>query len=176
MECQCFQVKNTLWEGGVRGAGLLWSPLLKRPKRVASQIFHITDWLPTLYSAAGADAKYRAVYEEHACWHKLNSSHLLTELLATLMASISGMSCRPIVKRCEATSCTTSMTFTGMRRWPFILGKWWRVRLTKAAGTTGMGRPAITIRTLTRPPIWSYRLLARFCAVSAYCRVPWRSG
>ncbi|PSN50831.1 Arylsulfatase B [Blattella germanica] len=48
-------VKNTLWEGGVRGAGLLWSPLLARPGRVATQLFHITDWLPTLYSAAGGD-------------------------------------------------------------------------------------------------------------------------
>lgn len=50
-------VKNTLWEGGVRGAGLLWSPLLKKPQRVAEQFIHITDWLPTIYSAAGGDAR-----------------------------------------------------------------------------------------------------------------------
>ncbi|KAJ1528578.1 hypothetical protein ONE63_006982 [Megalurothrips usitatus] len=48
-------VKHTLWEGGVRGAGLLWSPLLARPGRVSRQLMHVTDWLPTLYRAAGGD-------------------------------------------------------------------------------------------------------------------------
>ncbi|XP_055695304.1 arylsulfatase B [Lutzomyia longipalpis] len=48
-------VKNTLWEGGVRGAGLLWSPLIKKNRRVARQTMHISDWLPTLYAAAGGD-------------------------------------------------------------------------------------------------------------------------
>lgn len=48
-------VKNTLWEGGVRGAGLVWSKLLKKRNRVANQTMHIADWLPTLYSAAGGN-------------------------------------------------------------------------------------------------------------------------
>ncbi|XP_076235831.1 arylsulfatase B [Calliopsis andreniformis] len=48
--------KNTLWEGGIRGAGLIWSPRLVRPGRVARQLFHISDWLPTLLAAAGGDA------------------------------------------------------------------------------------------------------------------------
>lgn len=42
-----------MWEGGVRGAGLLWSPVVAQPGRVATQMVHITDWLPTLMSAAG---------------------------------------------------------------------------------------------------------------------------
>ncbi|KAG0417540.1 hypothetical protein HPB47_005530 [Ixodes persulcatus] len=48
--------KKTLWEGGVRAVGLLWSAKLARG-RVASQLIHVTDWLPTLYSAgrAGGD-------------------------------------------------------------------------------------------------------------------------
>jgi arylsulfatase A-like enzyme len=46
-------VKNTLWEGGVRGAALLFSPLLKNPQRVANQTMQIADWLPTLYAAVG---------------------------------------------------------------------------------------------------------------------------
>ncbi|CAG9838089.1 unnamed protein product [Diabrotica balteata] len=49
-------VKNTLWEGGIRAAGLLWSPLIKKPQRVAFQRFHITDWLPTLIDAAGGNS------------------------------------------------------------------------------------------------------------------------
>nr|XP_050849642.1 arylsulfatase B [Vespula vulgaris] len=48
-------VKNTLWEGGVRGTGLLWSSHLNRPGRVSRQMIHITDWLPTLLSIAGSD-------------------------------------------------------------------------------------------------------------------------
>lgn len=50
-------VKNTLWEGGVRGAALLWSPKLTNRQRLASQTMHIVDWLPTLYSAAGGNVR-----------------------------------------------------------------------------------------------------------------------
>lgn len=48
-------VKNTLWEGGVRGAAMIWSPLIEKKSRVANQTMHITDWLPTIYAAAGGD-------------------------------------------------------------------------------------------------------------------------
>lgn len=41
--------------GGVRGAGLIWSPRLVRPGRVSRQMLHISDWLPTLITAAGGD-------------------------------------------------------------------------------------------------------------------------
>ena len=47
------KTKNTLWEGGVRGAGFVWSPILKSAPRVANQMMNIQDWLPTLYVAAG---------------------------------------------------------------------------------------------------------------------------
>ncbi|EDW31316.1 GL11077 [Drosophila persimilis] len=46
-------VKNTLWEGGVRAAGLVWSPLLEKRQRVVDETMHISDWLPTLIEAAG---------------------------------------------------------------------------------------------------------------------------
>lgn len=50
--------KGTLWEGGVRVPAFLWSPLLKKARRVSNQLMHITDWLPTLYSAAGETANH----------------------------------------------------------------------------------------------------------------------
>jgi arylsulfatase B len=46
-------VKDTLWEGGVRGSAFLWSPLLKNVSRVSNQMMHISDWVPTLLSASG---------------------------------------------------------------------------------------------------------------------------
>lgn len=46
---------NSVIAGGVRGTGLIWSPRLVRPGRVSRQMLHITDWLPTLITAAGGD-------------------------------------------------------------------------------------------------------------------------
>ncbi|XP_043197040.1 arylsulfatase B-like [Amphibalanus amphitrite] len=45
--------KYTLWEGGVRGSALVWSPRLPRWSRPVQRTVHITDWLPTLLEAAG---------------------------------------------------------------------------------------------------------------------------
>lgn len=50
-------VKNTLWEGGVRGAALLFSPKIAKKHRVSNQTMHIADWLPTLYHAAGGNVE-----------------------------------------------------------------------------------------------------------------------
>ncbi|KAJ8946276.1 hypothetical protein NQ318_023127 [Aromia moschata] len=52
-------VKNTLWEGGVRGAALVWSPLIEKSYRVANQTMHISDWLPTLVEAAGGNIRIK---------------------------------------------------------------------------------------------------------------------
>lgn len=48
-------VKDTLWEGGIRGNGFIWSRMLKQMHRVSDQMMHVTDWLPTLYHAAGGN-------------------------------------------------------------------------------------------------------------------------
>uniref|UniRef100_A0A182Q886 Sulfatase N-terminal domain-containing protein n=1 Tax=Anopheles farauti TaxID=69004 RepID=A0A182Q886_9DIPT len=45
--------KESPWEGAVRGAALIWSPLLPRKGVVSNQWFHVSDWLPTLGQAAG---------------------------------------------------------------------------------------------------------------------------
>ncbi|KAL4103622.1 hypothetical protein QTP88_018981 [Uroleucon formosanum] len=48
-------IKNTLWEGGVKSASFIWAPSFQENPRVSKQLMHITDWLPTLYSAAGGN-------------------------------------------------------------------------------------------------------------------------
>ena len=48
-------MKNTLWEGGLRVAAFVWSPMLKSRRRVSHQLMHVCDWLPTLLHAVGAN-------------------------------------------------------------------------------------------------------------------------
>ncbi|XP_060859382.1 arylsulfatase B-like isoform X1 [Metopolophium dirhodum] len=47
--------KASVLEGGVRGVAAIWSPWLKEKNIVSNNLFHITDWLPTLYTAAGGN-------------------------------------------------------------------------------------------------------------------------
>ena len=44
-------VKNTLWEGGVRGTALAWSPTIQNPGRTSDALMHVTDWMPTILGA-----------------------------------------------------------------------------------------------------------------------------
>ncbi|XP_067205904.1 arylsulfatase B-like isoform X2 [Linepithema humile] len=48
-------LKFSLFEGAVRGVACVYSPLIDYPSRISMQLMHITDWLPTLYSAAGGN-------------------------------------------------------------------------------------------------------------------------
>ncbi|XP_064474814.1 arylsulfatase B-like isoform X2 [Ornithodoros turicata] len=52
-------MKEMLWEGGVRSSSFLWSPLLEQTPRISNQMMHVTDWLPTLYGAAGVQTSMR---------------------------------------------------------------------------------------------------------------------
>ena len=46
--------KATLWEGGTRGAAFIHGSMLSSPGSSSSALIHVTDWLPTILSAAGA--------------------------------------------------------------------------------------------------------------------------
>ncbi|XP_076256834.1 arylsulfatase B-like [Rhynchophorus ferrugineus] len=48
-------IKDTLFEGGVRSVAFIWSPLLVQTARVSTDLMHVTDWFPTLFTAAGGD-------------------------------------------------------------------------------------------------------------------------
>ncbi|XP_035894201.1 arylsulfatase B-like isoform X1 [Anopheles stephensi] len=48
--------KYSPWEGAVRGAALIWSPLLPRKSIVSDQWIHVSDWLPTLGFAASIES------------------------------------------------------------------------------------------------------------------------
>ncbi|MPC08653.1 Arylsulfatase J [Portunus trituberculatus] len=67
-------VKASVWEGGVRGAGLLWSPYIVNPGRVSHQMIHITDWLPTFISAAGGDPSSLESIDGQDLWEILTQN------------------------------------------------------------------------------------------------------
>lgn len=46
--------KYTAWEGGVHAPALIWSPLFSGLQgSTYNNLFHVSDWLPTLYQLAG---------------------------------------------------------------------------------------------------------------------------
>ena len=50
--------KGFLYEGGVRVAGLIWGEAIKkRAGQVSTDMMHISDWFPTLYSFAGGEVE-----------------------------------------------------------------------------------------------------------------------
>lgn len=64
--------KMTHWEGGVRGTAFVWSPLIRTP-RVSRQLMHVSDWLPTLYSAAGGNVQDLGDIDGVDMWRSLVS-------------------------------------------------------------------------------------------------------
>lgn len=69
------QTKYTLYEGGVRSVAALWSPRIQKAARISNQLIHMTDWLPTLYSAAGGDLKDLGEIDGIDQWRLLSEGH-----------------------------------------------------------------------------------------------------
>ncbi|XP_072143083.1 arylsulfatase B-like [Dermacentor andersoni] len=65
--------KGTLWEGGIRAAAFLWTAELLQRRRVSHQLMHVTDWLPTLYSAAGGDVERLKPLDGFDMWRALTT-------------------------------------------------------------------------------------------------------
>lgn len=60
-----FQIKMTLFEGAVRTFGVVWSDLFRNARTVNTELLHITDWLPTLYEAAGNLKNFKQILHLH---------------------------------------------------------------------------------------------------------------
>jgi hypothetical protein len=56
--------KNSLWEGGTRVPSFVSGKLLPKSIQgsVSTRLFHITDWIPTLLEAIGAEKSLRPTY------------------------------------------------------------------------------------------------------------------
>ncbi|XP_054163408.1 arylsulfatase B-like [Oppia nitens] len=52
-------VKATLWEGGIRVPAFIWSPLLNKTGYTSDALIHVTDLMPTVLEAIGADQHNR---------------------------------------------------------------------------------------------------------------------
>lgn len=63
--------KGTLFEGSVRTPSFIWTPLIPKRGRITSQLFHISDWLPTLYEAAGGPPGDLANTDGASQWQSL---------------------------------------------------------------------------------------------------------
>lgn len=49
--------KGSLWEGGMRGIGLVHSKLLAKPGQINSELIHVTDWFPTIVHLSGGSVE-----------------------------------------------------------------------------------------------------------------------
>ena len=67
--------KNSLWEGGVRGIGFVHGKRLQRTGVKCKELFHVTDWYPTLLHLAGGIILFVHSFFQH---NSLFPIHLTT--------------------------------------------------------------------------------------------------
>ncbi|CAG2103241.1 unnamed protein product, partial [Medioppia subpectinata] len=65
--------KYTLWEGGIRGIAFIWSPFLRKTY-ISDHLMHVTDWLPTIYSAVGGKTQDLGPIDGIDMWNILNNN------------------------------------------------------------------------------------------------------
>lgn len=80
--------KNTPWEGGVRVAGAIWSPLLQARGNIFTQPIYVGDFLPTLAHAAGIELPDSLKLDGIDLWPQLSGAkeavHVPREILHIL--------------------------------------------------------------------------------------------
>ncbi|XP_034948970.1 arylsulfatase B-like [Chelonus insularis] len=65
-------LKFTLYEGGVHTPACIYSPLINFKGRVIENLFHMTDWMPTLYAAAGGNTADLGVIDGVNQWSMIS--------------------------------------------------------------------------------------------------------
>jgi arylsulfatase B/arylsulfatase I/J len=60
--------KHSLWDGGMRGVGVIHSPLLKKSGFIANQLMHVSDWFPTFVNLAGGNASSVSGLDGYDMW------------------------------------------------------------------------------------------------------------
>nr|XP_018914562.1 PREDICTED: arylsulfatase B-like [Bemisia tabaci] len=84
-------MKFSPFEGGVRGVSIAWSPLFKDLRETSEEYMHISDWLPTLYSAAGGNADLLEGLDGVNHWDYLigkNTDSPRNELLVNILEEV----------------------------------------------------------------------------------------
>ncbi|XP_031548695.1 uncharacterized protein LOC116286353 [Actinia tenebrosa] len=64
-------VKNSLWEGGVRGVAFVHSPMIRRKGRVYDGLVHATDWLPTIFALSGGVPQTLGPIDGYNVWEAI---------------------------------------------------------------------------------------------------------
>ncbi|KAJ8675545.1 hypothetical protein QAD02_011331 [Eretmocerus hayati] len=65
-------IKASAWEGAIRGAAAVWSPLIRHPKRVSDEMMYIGDWMPTILSLAGGQDKVPSDIDGMDMWPSIS--------------------------------------------------------------------------------------------------------
>lgn len=79
--------KMSVHEGGVRTAAAIWASSFTNSSKVYGGLFHISDWLPTLYTAAGGNLSDLISIDGINQWNTLETGeniHIREELLVDI--------------------------------------------------------------------------------------------
>ncbi|XP_033208875.1 arylsulfatase B-like [Belonocnema kinseyi] len=66
-------LKFSVYEGGIRAVACVYSPLIKKRSRLSNIFMHVTDWLPTFYSAAGGSVANLGEIDGVDQWSKIRN-------------------------------------------------------------------------------------------------------
>lgn len=70
--------KMTVWEGGIRGVSFVYSEKIQENSRVNEEMFHATDWLPTILGLAGGDWKSMKQIDGFNVWDAISHENYMS--------------------------------------------------------------------------------------------------
>lgn len=68
----CFQQKESNWEGAIRTNAIIYAPFLANQGVIRNQLFHVSDWLPTLAKLGGFEIDSRIKLDGKNQWNMIN--------------------------------------------------------------------------------------------------------